>query len=409
MKKTLPLIALLCYLVAVAGCIAHIICQVTPMIGTMILFIVYVIGVLVLMAFATATATRSLGELFDNAKNNDAFESLANEETPKTDDNQVENGESLTTVFTDDDVTTDADQTAEAENAEVADTADEDTPEDGREGAEATDETAEEASEAPVILPATGADDEADKDEEKSDEDAPEDEDADEENSDSKKTPQFKEARLKKSYTSKLIQAADETKGYYSTVKNAFLSYKKVTSTSSSEHERFRRGRATVGIIKLRGKTILVYLALDPAQFENTMYVGEDVSSMSKYADVPFLYRVNGPRKAARAVKLIAMVAEKFGLENTPEPANEDYTKLYPYESDEELIKKGLIVDRVEETARKAEEAKKAAEEAEKAAEQAINDAIKAKESAENAAARAAETAEAHGEEADADTPASEA
>ena len=89
----------------------------------------------------------------------------------------------------------------------------------------------------------------------------------------------------------------------------------------------------------------MVYLALDPKQFEDTLYVGEDVSSISKYASTPFLYRVKGPRKANRAARLIAMLAEKLEMVPTTEPANEDYVARFPYESDEALIEKGLIID----------------------------------------------------------------
>ena len=112
------------------------------------------------------------------------------------------------------------------------------------------------------------------------------------------------------------------------------------------------------------------------------MYVGEDVSEITKYAATPFLYRVKGPRKANRAARLIAMVAERFGLDATAEPANEDYVANFPYETTEALIEKGLIIDNVAEAERKAEEARIAAEEAEKAAHKAIEDALKAKENA---------------------------
>ena len=209
----------------------------------------------------------------------------------------------------------------------------------------------------------------------------------------------FKRSRFRYSYAAKLIQSDDETKEYYSTIKNAFMSYKKVTSAVSGSHERIRTGRTSLAIIKLRGKTVLVYLALDPAQFENTMYVGQNVSDVVKYADVPFLYRVNGPRKAARAVKLIAMVAEKFGLEANAEPANENYVELFPYETTEALVEKGLVIDKVAEAAKKAEQAQIEADEAARNAEKAIDDAIKARENADKAIAKAAEKAEEHNEE----------
>ena len=194
----------------------------------------------------------------------------------------------------------------------------------------------------------------------------------------------FGKSRYTHTYTAKLIQSDDVLKGYYSTVKNAFMSYKKVSSSTSREHERIRCGRNTLAIMKVRGKTLLLYLALDPAQFENTMYVGNDVSSVTKYAATPFLYRVNGPRKASRAARLIAMMAEQMGMTAADSPASEDYVAALPYESTKALVKKGLIIDNIKEAERKASEAKLAAEAAEIAAQKAVEDALKAKEHAES-------------------------
>lgn len=428
MKKALPIITLVCYLVAVAGCIAHIICKVIPSTGSLILFIAYVVGVLALMGLSTAITVKTLRELFkikeaveaasisaeedaNNESNLEPDETTAsedavedesmNEETPAADE-AAEESEPVEAA--------EAVEAVEAvEEVEAVETVEEVEAVENVEAIEAVeDEIADDAAPEEETLE---EEEDLEEDDEDSDDDGDDDDSDDDDDCDTDTAAavaagadlavsgvSFKEARLKRSYTSKLIQSPDETKDYYSTIKNAFLSYKKITSTVSQEHERFRRGRTTVGIIKLRGKTVLLYLALDPAQFENTMYVGKDVSATVKYADVPFLYRVNGPRKAARAVKLIDMVAGNHGLESTPERANEDYKKHLPYESTEELIKKGLIVDKVEEANRKAEEARIAAEAAEKAAEQAINDAIKLKESAEQAASKAAEKAETHGE-----------
>ena len=155
----------------------------------------------------------------------------------------------------------------------------------------------------------------------------------------------FGKSRYTRTYESKLIQSDDELKGYYSIIKNAFMSYKKVTCSISREHERVRLGRTTIGIIQIRGKTILLYLALEPGQFEGTMYTGDDVSGMTKYEATPFLYKVNGPRKAKRAARLVAMIAKKLEMEPTATPANEDYVAKLPYESTEALVKKGLIFE----------------------------------------------------------------
>lgn len=316
MKKALPIITLLAYIAAIVVCVVNIIIGTPVSLATIIIFAVYMVGVIVLMSFTTHFMTKDIAP-------KDKQEPV--EEAPENDVVSNENADEYDKVII-----------------------------------------------APVITPAE-SDDEDDDDEDTN-------------------GARFEKSRYTRTYASKLIQASDELKGYYSIVKNAFMSYKKVTCSVSREHERIRRGRTTVGVIKLRGKTILLYLALDPKQFDDTMYVGEDVSAVSKYADTPFLYRVNGPRKANRAVRLIAMVAEKLEMEPAAEPANEDYVLRFPYESTEALIEKGLIIDNIAEAERKVAEAKLAAEEAESIAQKAIEDAIKAKEHAENVSERSERT-----------------
>ena len=499
MKKALPLITLLCYTVAVAGCIAHIICEVVPAISMLILFIAFVLGILVLMSFATASAIRDVKSILAGKNENVAFEGLTLKENTQSKDSPYSEdvNESVSSVFATEDApeeeaveeaTSEAEAVEEAaveeaaveeaaveeaaveepaveeaaveepaveeaaveeeaveeaaveeaavEEAAVEEAAVEEAAVEEAAVEEAATETEEEVAvevksdakvdaidtaepeiivvplsvKTPKTLDVNDIDDDGDIDDDDIDDDDIDDDDDDdidtavEDNTDSSIAGKFKEARFIYPYTARVIQADDEVKNYYSTIKNAFMSYKKVTSTVSREHERFRRGRTTIGIAKLRGKTIILYLALDPAQFENTMFVGKDVSDIVKYTDVPFQYRVNGPRKASRAVKLIGMIAEKFGLEATNEPANEDYTALYPYESTEALIEKGIVIDKVAESAQKAEMARIAAEEAEKAAEKAIEDAIKAQQSATAAAEKAAEKAEIHAEDTETET-----
>ena len=53
MKKALPIITLLCYLLALAGCIAHLAMGITPNLTMIVVFLVYIVGVLVLMTFFT--------------------------------------------------------------------------------------------------------------------------------------------------------------------------------------------------------------------------------------------------------------------------------------------------------------------------------------------------------------------
>lgn len=143
-----------------------------------------------------------------------------------------------------------------------------------------------------------------------------------------------------RSFTAKLIQADEIVQAKYGRLKNELLSYKKVRSRMSWTNDSFRLGRETVAKFALRGKTLSLYLALDPASLEGTKYRYEDASSVARYAAVPVRLKLKSDRSVKYAAELIARLAEEKGAPRADIPAV-DYTM--PYESTEALIKRGLI------------------------------------------------------------------
>ena len=309
MKKSLPAITLLAYVIAIIVCVVNLVNGTPVTTGTIIACALFLIGIIALSTFTLHSEAKKIKSAKQSQEESQPGEKVEKEEiAPQPVEATIPEEEEKIT------------EEAELPEVDVVST-------------EGADEVDDKEIETPVIIVAS-------KDENDEPDSSDNEEDAEDAN-----VSKFAKSRYIRSYASKLIQADDELKGYYSIIKNTFLSYKKVTCSVSREHERVKLGRTTIGIIKLRGKTILLYLALDPNQFNDTMYVGEDASAISKYAATPFLYRVNGPRKASRAARLIAMMAEKLEMAPTAEPANEDYVARFPYESTEALVEKGLIVD----------------------------------------------------------------
>ena len=143
-----------------------------------------------------------------------------------------------------------------------------------------------------------------------------------------------------RSFTAKFIQSDDETKNYYVHLKNEILSYKKVHARMSWKRETFRLGRNVVARIAYRGKTLCLYLPIDPATLTDSKYIVEDVSDIALYEDTPCLYRIRVERREKYAEELIAMVMEAMGTVRT-DRIFEDY--YMPYEGVVQLIDKGLI------------------------------------------------------------------
>ena len=161
-----------------------------------------------------------------------------------------------------------------------------------------------------------------------------------------------------RSFTSRVIQANDETQSRYERIKNHLLSFKGVKSRVSWGYDAFRKGREAIATILIKGKTLNVYLALDPKEYADTKYRFEDVSDVKKYADVPMRCKVKNNLNEKYCMELIDILMAKMSLELGTEQT-ENYHK--PYETDEQLLKEDLI--RLTKTNRPSQFAKPAQEE----------------------------------------------
>ena len=145
----------------------------------------------------------------------------------------------------------------------------------------------------------------------------------------------------KRSYLSKMIQSESTVQNYYSAIKNKLLSYKGVKSRISFNYESFNKGRVPCAKVNIKGKTLVMYLALKPSDYVGTKYFFTDVSSIAKYETVPMLIKVKSDRGLKYAFQLIEdMMGKHLGIAALVQN-NIDYTM--PYETDEQLIARGLI------------------------------------------------------------------
>ncbi|MDE7439863.1 MAG: uL15 family ribosomal protein [Clostridia bacterium] len=165
----------------------------------------------------------------------------------------------------------------------------------------------------------------------------------------------FIRVRYNRSFTAKLIQSDDKIKSYYGEIKNELLRYKVKTRTSW-RYETFKLGRKLLAKISMRGKTLGLYLALDPKAYDGTKYKINDVSSVANNASVPSLYKIKNDRRCKYSKDLISALMAENGLAAGDTPT-EDYVARYPYEELEPLIERKLVkLLKFEENAQGAEE-----------------------------------------------------
>ena len=148
--------------------------------------------------------------------------------------------------------------------------------------------------------------------------------------------------KYSRSFTANIIQADDTVKDYYSELKNHILSYKGVKSRISWKFDSYNKGRDQLFKIKLRGKTICLYCALDPNEFDESRYHHEAIDAKI-FEDVPMLVKIKSGLGLRKAKELVDIVMAKFGIEKDPKAKEVDYVAMYPYEPNEPLLARVLI------------------------------------------------------------------
>ena len=145
-----------------------------------------------------------------------------------------------------------------------------------------------------------------------------------------------------RSFESNLIQSNGMVKYYYSKIRNKILSYRAVKLRTSWKYETYKKGRITLFKLKIRGKTICLYCALDPNEFERSRFFHEEAVAKA-FEKVPMMVRIKSDRGLKRALKLITTVMDNFAITENPKFTEVDYLPEYPYSTTAELVERGLI------------------------------------------------------------------
>ena len=142
------------------------------------------------------------------------------------------------------------------------------------------------------------------------------------------------------SFMSRLIQADPDIQGYYTVIKNALLSYKGVKARTSWNYESFNKGRIQCAKLNIKGRTLSLYLALAPEEYNATKYHFVDASGNGKFDKVPMMLKIRSDRALKYAVELIDELMKAHGIEAGTKQ-NVDYRM--PYETTEALAERDLV------------------------------------------------------------------
>ena len=148
------------------------------------------------------------------------------------------------------------------------------------------------------------------------------------------------EVRYRSSFMSRLIQAPTEVQEIYGALKNEILSYSGLKVKNSWNYESFNRDGEQCVKLNVRGRSVMVYLALNPKDYLGTKYRFKDMSQTPKFEKVPMLLSVRTERGLKYATELIAELMNKIGAIRG-ETQNVDYRM--PYEDNAALALRGLV------------------------------------------------------------------
>lgn len=148
--------------------------------------------------------------------------------------------------------------------------------------------------------------------------------------------------RCSRSFVANLIQSGSAVKETYSELKNYILSFKGVKDRMSWRVETYKKGRIQLFKIKIRGKTICLYCALNPDDFDQSRYFHERTDA-KVYENVPMLVRIRSERGLKRAKELVDAVMSRFEILPNPKAKPVDYREAYPYETTRDLVVKGMV------------------------------------------------------------------
>lgn len=202
---------------------------------------------------------------------------------------------------------------------------------------EPTEEEDDEARMAAILAIAESDDDE---DEDESEESDDEDKEEDAEVTDAVTGLKIV-VHYRRSFMARLIQSQDKVQDYYNGLKNVLLSYEGVKSRVSWNYDSFNRGRKQLAKMNIRGKSLMLYLALDPKEFEDTKYFFTDVSDKTKFSKVPMRVKIRSGRGFKHGVELIEKLMAQMEISHRKTYHPEDFHM--PYETTEQLIERGLI------------------------------------------------------------------
>lgn len=140
------------------------------------------------------------------------------------------------------------------------------------------------------------------------------------------------------------LSLGDETmRARYTALAGALTAYAGVRRRATWHYDAFYHGRGTCARIGVRGRTVSLYLALEPGDYPQSKYHFSDVSGVSLYHGTPMQLRVRSDRALRLACELIRVMLEGRGAQPLAPGRRRAEPLAAAPATREELLAAGLI------------------------------------------------------------------
>ena len=149
--------------------------------------------------------------------------------------------------------------------------------------------------------------------------------------------------RFDRSFTAKLLLADKKVKTYYADIATEFLKYEKIRAKTSWSGVAFTAGKNRVAYVTIVGKSLRLYLALDPETLADGKYKARNASEIKSRAKTPAMLVIKSDGAERHALKLINETAGKAGLTKKEVLSAPVKAENFRHESFDNLVSRGLI------------------------------------------------------------------
>lgn len=121
---------------------------------------------------------------------------------------------------------------------------------------------------------------------------------------------------IRPSFIERLSEMDESVIEWHAQLQEHLTSYRKVKSRYSARCDSYRMGRDLLAKMAIGGKTLKLYLAVDPedAALDDGKYHQRDLSETSAYQEVPFMLPIRSNLAVRKACRVIDYMMENFNI-----------------------------------------------------------------------------------------------